>query len=356
MAASARRARRTAAADASRAGSTACCGSSRRSTRVAGSSPMRRFASSIASPSPPSLSTSRIGAGLRAGPHVPAADRVDRVVRHAAPVGDRADEPAVHVAQLVEQIGALFVGVAAEPALRVGVRAVLVDVDVDAELVHEPRQIGLAREDADRAGDRHRLGEDHVAAGRDEVAARRGEFDIEHRIGLTLRVANTSRAISSDASALPPGESMRRITAPMLGSLRAATSAADQRLAAGDATGRPPGSPSSRRRRCRRRCRSRRSPAAASGRADVSAVVDDADVADVVRDQLGDLVRHRDGVDELGVVRELAGRVRAAIDERLDLVARQVAAVGDRGEPLLVDRVEQRRRASSRRSASARAR
>ena len=44
-------------------------------------------------------------------------------------------------------------------------------------------------------------------------------------IGFTPRVANTSREISSDASALPPGESMRRMIAPIDGSLRAAVRA-----------------------------------------------------------------------------------------------------------------------------------
>ena len=53
-------------------------------------------------------------------------------------------------------------------------------------------------------------------------------------IGFTPRVANTSREISSDASALPPGESMRRMIAPTLGSLRAAAIALDDRLAAGE--------------------------------------------------------------------------------------------------------------------------
>ena len=41
-------------------------------------------------------------------------------------------------------------------------------------------------------------------------------------IGFTPFVANTSRDTSSEASALPPGESMRKMIAPTRESLRAA--------------------------------------------------------------------------------------------------------------------------------------
>jgi hypothetical protein len=41
-------------------------------------------------------------------------------------------------------------------------------------------------------------------------------------MGFTPRVANTSREISSEATAEPPGESMRRMIAPIRGSARAA--------------------------------------------------------------------------------------------------------------------------------------
>src|SRR6185437_15900044 len=77
--------------------------------------------------------------GLHAGPHVTAPDRVDRVARQPATVGDRAEEAAVHVAERVEQARALLGGVWPEPALAVGVRALLVEADVDAELLDEAR-------------------------------------------------------------------------------------------------------------------------------------------------------------------------------------------------------------------------
>src|SRR5258705_258427 len=65
---------------------------------------------------------------------VDAADRVDLLLLHAAALGDRADEPAVHVLQLVEEHRALLLVVRAEVALDIGALAALVRVGRDPDL------------------------------------------------------------------------------------------------------------------------------------------------------------------------------------------------------------------------------
>ena len=119
------------------------------------------------------------------------------------------------------------------------------------------------------------------------------------------RVANTSREISSDASALPPGESMRRMIAPIFGFARAALIAAPS-------------------------CRCRRASGRAAGSSatavdDVAVDVDHGDcragpaigalggrrgdrqeiLAHLARDELRDLLGSADRIDELGVLREM---------------------------------------------------
>ena len=80
----------------------------------------------------------RVG-GERAGEHVAAPDLVDVCLGQLAAFGDRADEPPVHVRQLVGERRALVVGVRPPVRVDVAVRAALVRVGRDAELAQQAR-------------------------------------------------------------------------------------------------------------------------------------------------------------------------------------------------------------------------
>ena len=270
-----------------------------------------------------------------------AADRVDRILGQVAAFGDRTDEATVRVAQLVEQRDPLFIGVRAEHALGIGALAALERIDRNAEPLDQAGEIELAEEDADRSGDRHRLGEDRVATRRDEVAPRGCEvahrahdrFDLAGREHFARDQLGGERTAAGRVDA-HDDRTDRRIFARggdrLDDRLTASERLADQRHGLGLAVGDVAVDID--------QCDRRPLPAfRARGRGHVDGI----DAAEVGHDQLGHLVGRGHGVDELGILRELARGVRAVVDDRLQLGRREVARRRHGAHPLLPQRVEQ---------------
>ena len=110
---------------------------------------------------------------LLARPHAALTDGVDLLLRHVAALRHAVEEHVVELLHLVAQLDALVVGEAAVERLGVGARRRLADLDVDADLAEQLAHVGLAVEDADRAGDGQRQREDLLGGRRDVVAAAR---------------------------------------------------------------------------------------------------------------------------------------------------------------------------------------
>ena len=111
-----------------------------------------------------------------AGPDAALRGAFDGGQRELAALGHPRQERLVEAAHLALQRLALLLAEAARRAVHAGAGAALDAVDADAEAPVQTREVELATDDADRAGQRRALGEHAVGGAREVVAARSGDL------------------------------------------------------------------------------------------------------------------------------------------------------------------------------------
>ncbi len=166
-------------------------------------------------------------------PDAPLRDGVHFLLRHVPPLRHAVEERVVDGFDRALRARALVVGEAAEWGVDVGVGGGPVGLHVHADLSEEPARVGLAVEDADRAGRGEGLGEDRLPRARDVVAAARRDraHADDERLARFAR-SESSRHITSAAVVAPPGLSIRRTTLRTFGSSRSVADGVGDRVRA----------------------------------------------------------------------------------------------------------------------------
>jgi hypothetical protein len=118
--------------------------------------------------------------------HATTAERIDGFDLHATAFGHAREKQPIVSAHRVGQRGAFFFRERAKDALGTGALASREVLDPDPEHAGQADHVDLAVEDADRAGQRRRIGPDLVRGARDVVATARGDRAHRGHYGFTF--------------------------------------------------------------------------------------------------------------------------------------------------------------------------